>query len=138
LTAGEVVSSMALYLRDIAPVGEGLDGEGGGGDVSPSPVSACHPKTSLPRSPPRPASAHPRAPPPRRPSPPGSRSSARSRFSNRPAPAFFAASRTSGALASARWAVASCRSASRPGSSRKTGLPGGLLFGHPGKPPDGR
>ena len=35
-------------------------------------------------------------------------------------------------------ARASCRSTSRPGSSRKTGLPGGLLPGHPGNPPAGQ
>ena len=31
---------MALYLRTIAPVGEGLAGEGDG--TSPAPVAACH------------------------------------------------------------------------------------------------
>ena len=47
LTAGEVVSSMALYLRDIAPVGRGSPGRGEAETSPPSPVSACHPKTSL-------------------------------------------------------------------------------------------
>ena len=106
LTAGEVVSSMALYLRDIALWGGARRG-GGGGDVSPPMSSACHPKTSLARSPPGPASAHLERPHPagllhreplQRPEPvlnPG------------PAPPS---------------AAAPGRSTSHPGSSRKTGL----------------
>jgi hypothetical protein len=36
------------------------------------------------------------------------------------------------------WPVASYKSTSRPGSSRKTELPGGLFPGRPGNPPGGQ
>ena len=45
---------LAVYLRDIAPGGRGSTGRGEAETSPPSPVSACHPKTSLARSPPGP------------------------------------------------------------------------------------